>query len=83
MAQFSAEQWGVVMKDEVSIHETKTFQLPVGIEKEDRCMGAGIQASMLFKAPYTCWILGVPRLLEGAIFSRTMGCYGGRWGGHT
>ena len=41
-AQFSAEHWGVVMEDEVAIHETKTFQLPMGIEREDRCMGAGL-----------------------------------------
>ena len=40
-----------MVEDEVANHETKTFQLPMGIEREDRCMGAGIQASKLFKAP--------------------------------
>ena len=50
-AQFSAEQWGVVMEDEVADHKIKTFQLHVGIEREDRCMGEGLQASKLFKAP--------------------------------
>ena len=40
-----------MMEDEVAIHETKTFQLPMGIEKEDRCMGAGLSASKLYKAP--------------------------------
>ena len=37
---------------EVAIRETKTFQLPMGMDREDKCMGAGIQASKLFKAPY-------------------------------
>ena len=33
-----------MVKDEVANHETKTFQLPMGIEKVDKCMGAGLQA---------------------------------------
>ena len=36
---------------EVAIRETKSFQLPMGIEREGKCMGTGIQASKLFKAP--------------------------------
>ena len=47
----SAEQECVVVEDEVAIGETKTFQLSMGIEREDRCMGAGLQAINLFKAP--------------------------------
>ena len=35
----------------MAIRETKTVLLPMGIEKEDKCMGAGLQASKLFKAP--------------------------------
>ena len=40
-----------MVEDGVAIRETKTFQLPMGIEREGRCMGAGIQASKLSKAP--------------------------------
>ena len=41
------------MKVEVAIPETKTFQLPMDIEREDKCMalGAGIEASKLLNAP--------------------------------
>ena len=46
-----AEQWGVMVEDEVAIRETKAFPLSIGIEREDRCMGARLQASKLFKAP--------------------------------
>ena len=40
-----------MVEDEVANHETKTFQLPMGIEKVDKCMGAGLQANKLSKAP--------------------------------
>ena len=40
----------VVEQDGVAILETKTFQLPMGIEREGKYMGAGLQASRLFKA---------------------------------
>ena len=40
-----------MVEDEVAIHETKTFQLPLGIESKDRCMWAGLQASNLSKEP--------------------------------
>ena len=38
------------MEDGVAILETKSFQLPMGIEKENRCMGAGLQARKFTKA---------------------------------
>ena len=47
----SAEHWGASIEDEVATHETKTFHLPMGIEKEDRCISAGLWASKLSKAP--------------------------------
>ena len=48
--------WGVIVEDEVGYHESKTFQLPKCIEKEDRLMGAGLQTSSKWsKAPYLCW----------------------------
>ena len=50
-AQFSAKQWCVRVEDEKANRETKTFQLPMGIEREDRCMGAGLQASKLSTVP--------------------------------
>ena len=42
-----------MVEDKVAIRETKTLQLPAGIEREDKCMalGEGIEASKLFKAP--------------------------------
>ena len=32
----------VSVEDEVAKHETKTFPLPMGIERKDKCMGAGL-----------------------------------------
>ena len=40
-----------MVEDGVAIRETKTFQLPMGIEKVDKCIGAGLQANKLSKAP--------------------------------
>ena len=65
------------MEVEVAIHETKTFQLPMGIEIEDRCMWAGLQASKMFKAPQfhnhvgfgVCQIAGAFRVqLKNGVF---------------
>ena len=69
----------------MAILETKTFQLPMGIEREDKCIGEGLQASKSFKASFINMLVlgGFPRLLVGTIFSGTIGCYGRRWGGHT
>ena len=35
------------MEDEEANHQTKTFPLPKGIEREAKCMGAGLQAGKL------------------------------------
>ena len=40
-----------MVEDEVAIFETKTFQLPMGMKKKDRCLVAGLQASKMSKAP--------------------------------
>ena len=39
-----------MVEDVVAILETKTFQLPMGIEREDKCIGEGLQARKAFKA---------------------------------
>ena len=41
----------VMEEDKMANHETKTFQLPMGIEKADKCMGVGLQANKMSKAP--------------------------------
>ena len=48
--KISSEQWGASMEGEVTIGDHGVVPLPMGIEREDRCMGAGIQASKLSKA---------------------------------
>ena len=35
--QISAEQWGVVVEDEVATGVQVVFPLPMGIERKDRC----------------------------------------------
>ena len=50
MAQISDRQRGAAMEVEVAIRVHGVFPLPMGMEREDRCEGAGLRTHKGSKA---------------------------------
>ena len=79
--QISVELWCVMLEDEVGEEETRTFPLPMGIERKDKHRRRGVHTGKGSKAPQMRLILGSARLPERTKFGGTMVRYAGRWGG--
>ena len=64
-----------MLEDGVGDDETRTFPLPMGIERMDKQYRRGLHTGKLSKAPQTRSILGSARLPERTNFGGTMMCY--------